>query len=358
MRHVFATLISLVIFTSVFLIGLLPRVLGIDVTQEEGGFSKVVNTPLEKEKGVSVLFFGDMMLDRHVALNMDRYGNEYPFLYTAELFKSADFVVANAEGVFSVNDSVTKGVEHAPLRFTFATSTLPQLYALGVSALSQANNHNADFGRSASTYSHDAIVGAGIKVFGDFWNEEVGPVYLEKEGQKIALIGFNEFSYTGTASVEKAIREAVEQGAFVVVFPHWGAEYSQDISTLQKTYAHRFIDSGADLVVGAHPHVVEPIEIYKGKAIFYSLGNFIFDQYQPHTQEALGIRVTLYKERTDFTVIPLTLSIGQAKVAEGEVRDTILNFLKTASSTSALVKESIDMGLFSLPEINTQNLIY
>ena len=75
----------------------------------------------------TILFLGDLMLDRHVALKMDKFDVEYPFAPIQEFLKSSNFVVANAEGVFGSNVSITKGVENAPLRFTFSTSTLPFL---------------------------------------------------------------------------------------------------------------------------------------------------------------------------------------------------------------------------------------
>ena len=90
----------------------------------------------------------------------------------------------------------------------------------------------------------------------------------------------------------------------MVVFSHWGVEYSPASTDSMKSLAHQFIDAGADLVVGSHPHVIEPMEIYNGKRIYYSLGNFIFDQYfNEDVRNGLGVTVRINKEtkQMDFS---------------------------------------------------------
>lgn len=200
--------------------------------------------------------------------------------------------------------------------------------------------------------SHEAIGKTGILPFGDYWNETVGPVYMEKNGQKIALVGFNEFSYRNIEHVDEAIKVAKANGAYTIVFPHWGIEYSQGVSAKQREWAHRFVDDGADVVIGAHPHVVEPIELYNGSPIFYSLGNFIFDQYQPHTREALAVTISLKNQMQTFTLNPLVLTVGQTSLASEGERGAMLDFLSTAPETSDTLRSSIEVGAFSLNRRN------
>jgi poly-gamma-glutamate synthesis protein (capsule biosynthesis protein) len=351
MRYLPTILISSALALTIVSLGVIPHFLKADTDSSVASTATFV-VPVKKQNTIEILFLGDLMLDRHVALKMDSNGVEYPFLLIKDFLKSADFVVANAEGVFSDNTSITKGVANAPLRFTFATSTLPMLKALGFTAFSQANNHNADFGAGASASSHEAIGKTGILPFGDYWNETVGPVYMEKNGQKIALVGFNEFSYRNIEHVDEAIKVAKANGAYTIVFPHWGIEYSQGVSAKQREWAHRFVDDGADVVIGAHPHVVEPIELYNGSPIFYSLGNFIFDQYQPHTREALAVTISLKNQMQTFTLNPLVLTVGQTSLASEGERGAMLDFLSTAPETSDTLRSSIEVGAFSLNRRN------
>jgi poly-gamma-glutamate synthesis protein (capsule biosynthesis protein) len=127
---------------------------------------------------------------------------------------------------------------------------------------------------------------------------------------------------------------------FLVVFPHWGIEYQITASARQQELAHEFVDAGADLVIGAHPHVVEPVELYRGKAIFYSLGNFVFDQGLSFwTEHGLAVQVILHQDgRKDFKLIPTVLNKAEVSVAT-----------TTEEITKVLQVAGIESGEFSLP---------
>jgi hypothetical protein len=108
---------------------------------------------------------------------------------------------------------------------------------------------------------------------------------------------------------------------------------------------HTFVDAGADLVIGAHPHVVQPIEVYKDKAIFYSLGNFIFDQNISFaTEHGLAVNVEWDDEKTLFTLLPTTILKGEVEIADPQDSRKVLelvtkdqNFLSNNIS-SAIIK--------------------
>jgi poly-gamma-glutamate synthesis protein (capsule biosynthesis protein) len=98
-------------------------------------------------------------------------------------------------------------------------------------------------------------------------------------GLILGLVNFNQFiGENYPQKTIEAIWQAKKDSSFVVVYAHWGDEYSP-ITEYQKSLAHSFIDAGADLIVGSHPHIIQETENYMGKNIYYSLGNFIFDQY-------------------------------------------------------------------------------
>ncbi|MEQ1666048.1 MAG: CapA family protein, partial [Bdellovibrionales bacterium] len=105
------------------------------------------------------------------------------------------------------------------------------------------------------------------------------------------------------------VKKLKAENDLVVVNIHWGTEYLLTANANQKLIAHKLIDSGADVIFGHHPHVVEPVEIYKGKAIFYSLGNFVFDQNFGDTTTGLGVGVEFSKDKTTFTLYPYKLKL-------------------------------------------------
>ncbi len=142
----------------------------------------------------------------------------------------------------------------------------------------------------------------------------------------LPFIGYNQFAVDGGSSSTTiaAIREARLQNAFVIVYPHWGDEYNLGATQLQVALGHKFIDAGADAVLGAHPHVVEPMEIYKGKAIFYSMGNFIFDQHwDENVTHGLAVEITLAKNEVSYRTIPYVIHNSQPEQT-GEIKSFVL----------------------------------
>ncbi|HFC36337.1 MAG TPA: hypothetical protein ENJ49_01525, partial [Candidatus Moranbacteria bacterium] len=137
---------------------------------------------------------------------------------------------------------------------------------------------------------------------------------------------------------------------FIVVYSHWGREYKLVNSERQQKLAHQFIDAGADLIIGAHPHVVQPIEIYKNKAIFYSLGNFVFDQYfSDNVRSILGVGVLLENKKIKFTLIPLfKRKNGELEWMTGEQQKNFLQNLSERSVANDNVKKEIVKGEFDL----------
>lgn len=272
---------------------------------------------------VTILAFGDLMLDRTVRDALEQNGPQYPFADITQLLADHDIVIANAEGVFTANKSVSQ-LNHGDLRFTFATETLPVLKSLGFSALSQANNHALDFGQGGLQFSKDAIVQNGMLPFGDPLNQNPGPVYITVRGETVALVGYMELFNPGASSTLTAIAQAHERGAFTVVYPHWGEEYNLGTTTAQTQLAHSFIDAGADAVLGSHPHVVEPVEIYKGKPVFYSMGNFVFDQrWNEAVSRGLAVEISLTKDTVSYRTVPFLIVDAQPTPA-GQVSNFVL----------------------------------
>jgi len=271
--------------------------------------------PKKESIPVKILAFGDMMLDRKVREQINKNGPEYPFVLIKDFLQGNDVVVANAEGPFTHNKSLTLGKKDAPLAFTFDPAILPTLKKLGFTLLDQANNHTLNFGVAGLQESTSSIEKAGLNWFGDPRNKEVKPYIAEIDNEKIAFIGYNEFAYQGFDNILQAIKNAKKDASFIVVYSHWGDEYKLLPNPSQQKSAHAFIDAGADVVFGAHPHVVQTIEKYNNKMIFYSLGNFIFDQpANSSTGRGLAVRISLAPDSVTYDLFPILIAKQQASL--------------------------------------------
>lgn len=228
---------------------------------------------------VHLLFGGDMLFDRAVRNTIDKKGGEYIFSCIDSKLADADVVVANLEGPITSNGSVsatsTSGDKFNML-FTMPTSTASLLAAHRIGMVNLGNNHIMNFKRAGVLSTIAALDGAQVEHFGDPIYDNV--VNKETDGVKFTLINYNEFGGKASSTIAH-IHEARAAGMLPIVYTHWGIEYATTSTTTQQKLAHQFIDEGAEIVIGSHPHVVQEHERYHGKYIYYSLGNFIFDQY-------------------------------------------------------------------------------
>lgn len=261
-------------------------------------FSFIYTTPpREKEiPSVSVVVVGDIMLDRNVRNIINKKGFEYFFKGVEELISSADIAVGNLEGPFTPYPSRTASLQSKELVFTFDPELAPKLATLGFDALGLANNHSLNFGHEGLSMTRSYLNQAGILYYGDPQNGEELSTVISRNGVRIAFIGFHEFSYMNLENVYKEIEYLRPLVDIIIVNPHWGLEYKTEPTSHMVEWAHAFIDRGADAVIGAHPHIIASIEEYRGKRIYYSLGNFAFDQYFSEvTMKGLAIRLHISK---------------------------------------------------------------
>ena len=153
------------------------------------------------------------------------------------------------------------------------------------------------------------------------------------------------YSSYDSADAQKRIENARKNGSdFVIVAMHFGNEYSTSLNADQTKIAHELIDFGADTVVGAHPHVPQGIEMYNGKAIFYSLGNFMFDLANPATVSDYMIKLDLVNNTCQCTVYPIYIS-NYLPVFMGESQGDAM--LKGLSPQCSEMKIENGVGKFS-----------
>lgn len=272
--------------------------------------------PPEPEPDPSILFVGDIMLDRSVAKHAHASSTVVLFAGVLDLFGAADANVANLEGSITTNPSIAQ-IDHTILRFTFDPDLAKEALApLKLSAVSLANNHAYDFGRDGFDMTQAHLRQWGIEPFGHPVNARDLSTVLDIRSKRFCLIGYHSLYDPSTAEVVAEIIRLRPECYRIMVFPHWGDEYEPTANAQQIASAHEFIDAGADLIIGAHPHVVQNVEEYKGKAIFYSLGNFMFDQnFSWATTHGLAVKVSFSEDSTRFALTPITIYGQEARIA-------------------------------------------
>ncbi len=250
----------------------------------------------KSEQQLSILVVGDIMLDRNVRNKINQIGFDEYFKGVKDLLGSASVTIGNLEGPFTTFPSKTASLKSQELVFTFDPALAPKLAGLGFDILGLANNHTYNFGKEGFEMTKKYITDADMYHYGDPNNKDGLSVMLERKGIIIGIVGFHEFSYMNFDKVLAEIDRLEPIVDVLIVTPHWGVEYQKEPTEKMKSWAHTWIDHGADVVIGAHPHVIGDIEEYNGKKIFYSLGNFVFDQYfSAETSEGLAVNIALTK---------------------------------------------------------------
>ncbi|MDP3900448.1 MAG: AmmeMemoRadiSam system protein B [bacterium] len=311
------------------------------------------------------LFFGDIMLDRHVKEVMNKNGGVDYLLHNLageenRFFQGIDLISANLEGAVIEN-----GAHSAPemaYDFAFDPADVAVLKNYNFNFFTISNNHILDQGQSGFTETQVNLDKLGFDYTGcpDKKVDDCSVKIIDVNGKKIAMLGYS--MVYGSLDEEKVtaqIAEVKNNSDLVIVNIHWGVEYESKHNLIQEKLAHQMIDSGADLIIGHHPHVVQDVEIYsprsrsgeagKNKPIFYSLGNFIFDQYfSRETQEGLSVGVNWGDDVFELALFPFYNEYSQARLMEGERREKWLEWLAKESIVEEEYKEQIKFGKINL----------
>lgn len=259
---------------------------------------------------VRMLFFGDLMLGRYVRTIIDKNGADSLFQKIRQeksYFDGyADLIIANLEGPI-----VSNPIYHSSgTTFGFHQSSADIIKKSGIQLVSLANNHTLDRGQKGLEETKKYLTDAGVEFFGDPILPVDKDVLVKNiRGETFAFVGLHDA--TRRLDEKKAaelIKKYDPKVDHIIVFIHWGIEYRDHPSERQQTLAHLFIDNGADLIIGHHPHWVQTHEKYRNTDIFYSLGNFIFDQYwSDKTQHGLAVEVEWTSSGTTAVELPLSL---------------------------------------------------
>lgn len=305
--------------------------------------SSVVSDAVKEKEYVpeKIIFVGDMMFDRAVEIYMHSAGFSYPVEQIKDFLAGFEFSVGNLEG--PINES-PREFSDTSLMFSFDKRIVESLNLGNFKVVSLANNHTLNTERAGLEETKEILKEAGVNFSGDPIECDADYSY-QRDG--ITFYSVN-VTYSSNCS-SKEIASWIEgikfynPESFLVVLAHWGIEYEPANSPVQEDLAHKMVDAGADLVIGSHPHVVQNVEIYKDKLIFYSLGNFIFDQYfSKETQEGLGVGVEMYPDKKVYTLYGFTNKMAQPQLMEEEENRLFLEQL--AEKSSEELKEGIRNG--------------
>lgn len=293
------------VIVAMFLPSLLPRTPQILRSIQDDTDYTLYATPsnFSIDSSVSLLFVGDIMLARGVEWRIGLNDLSYPLSNMAEYLSAPDLTIGNFEG--TIREKANQEIDG----FTFDTT--PAIAAMiadaGIDVVSLSNNHSDNYGATVLESTRDTISSLGMTPFGDPYNSENHIVRVIINDLPISFIGFHAFAEE-PESILSAITTEKASGNMVIIFPHWGNEYEFTPSIAQTEAAHLFVDAGADAIIGAHPHVIQTLELYRDIPIVYSLGNFLFDQdFSLETQQGLTLGFIIDDKSITLTFVPVSI---------------------------------------------------
>lgn len=299
------------------------------------------------DPGVTFLIGGDMMFGRMIAhtflkdgiwRSLDQLGDR--------VFWGTDARIINLEGPVS-DKPVPDNTQPNNLVFNFPPQTIDALEYLKVNVASQANNHSTNAGSNGLKTTRELLTRAGIQPLGGpFDTDIVRTVSIDGQNLSLKIIGVHTLS--SIPDLTPLIKQLkADPKNRILVFPHWGAEYQYHHTQSQATQAHAWIDAGADLVIGAHPHVIEDSELYNNRPIFYSLGNLLFDQtFSPETQQGLLIGGEFKTDGLHLFALPIQSNKLKPALMRGAAKKSILDPLYRPFEKQRLTSPAGDLLFF------------
>ncbi len=317
---------------------------------------------------ITIAAVGDLMLGGRAEPFLKQFGPDYPFRDMMPVLRTADLIAGNLESAISTHGTAVKNKT-----FTLRADPLAAraLKSAGIRVVSLANNHSMDFGPIALRDTLDALneneilyTGAGMDL-----EDARAPAIIKINGRTLAFLSYSltfplEFYASarqpGTAPgygdfVKADIEKVRPLADLVIVSFHWGAELLTAAKDYQIDLGHKAIDWGADVVLGHHPHVLQELEVYKGRLIAYSLGNFVFGSESNRTNFSMILLLT-FRGNTLVKVQAVPIDVNnyrvkyQPRVLKGKAADDVLSSLNAASLRfhTALTIED-DRGVLELP---------
>lgn len=304
--------------------------------------SLIFSHPDKLPASVSFTVGGDMMFDRLIQKNYpgDSLPRVLSRLRDSPPFTDTDAVLVNLEGPVSEKQLQSDSNPNR-LIFNFPPETVSALKNLGINGVSLANNHTANAGIKGLSYTRKILIQSGITPIGGPYSQDPMQIAtFSGISQNLVVIAVNTFTHpVDITSLVRQIKS--HQGNRVLVFPHWGVEYQNTHHSSQQKLAYSWIDAGADLIIGSHPHVVQDTEVYKNRPVVYSVGNLLFDQtFSSATQVGLIITGIFTARGLELSAVPVKSVNLSPEILSGPEKQTLLDrfyqpftpFLDTSST--------------------------
>lgn len=256
-----------------------------------------------------LLTTGDVMLGRSVhTQSLKERGLNYPFLKIQPILSAADIVLINLENPL-VNPCPNTD---SGMKFCAPTEAVSALQWAGIDVVNLANNHTQNYGQESYLSTIETLTKAGIKI-----SDSQRLSIIEKNKIKFGFMGFDMVTYPHQ-KFQEIISNFKKNVDVVIVSFHWGWEYSDRPNELQKRMAREAVNAGADIIIGHHPHVVQPIEVIDNAPIIYSHGNLIFDQpWSEATKKGIMVKFIFEGMKLkSYETIPIYMkNLGQPELA-------------------------------------------
>jgi len=262
------------------------------------------------DASLTILFTGDVLLDRGVRPVAEHKGVDYLFRDVNPMFREADAVVVNLEC------PLTDTISPINKKFIFRADSrwAKDLKKAGITHAAMANNHTNDQGRRGLVATNQHLMEAGITPlgYGCAYTEQLTPALIEKDGVKVALFnalllpienwcrldgkpGIAQPSEDELISVVEDYKHNNPETHIVAVL-HWGVEFQSQPTIRQRGLTHKLVDAGVEAIIGHHPHVLQSIDTIGSAPVFYSIGNFVFDQHKPQACKSMIASLTFGKD--------------------------------------------------------------
>ena len=304
---------------------------------------------LVPQSKAKILFVGDVLLARNVEFLLNSKGFDYSLKNTSAIFKDADFVVGNFESAILKNHKQTPSFVTT---FSVDAKFLPLLPKAKFTHFSLANNHALDYGQETFNNTQTKLNETGLSAFGHPQFVSSTSVTVIDIGEySVGILALNEvFSTLVWDDILTQLESLVNVSDYQIVYIHWGEEYTLRHNQKQELLAKKLIDNGVDAIIGHHPHVTQDIEVYNNKPIFYSLGNFLFDQYfSVDVQQGLAVTLHISTSSVEYELVPVSSEGARSQPYKMSTDQASIFLANLARRSSGDYVQNIKNGKLILP---------
>lgn len=282
---------------------LLALILTYLVVQLFNAFTANAQVVVTRDAKFTATMVGDMMFGRNVQKVVDSKGYDFLFRHVKPYLMASDYNTGNFENPILLRDESEYELPDKSIYLHAQPDVAPFLSSINFTTVNLANNHLMDYDVAGLNDTIDTFNATETAAIGGGLNKyQSGQIhYADYNGYTVATIGTTDVGYqwgfstnhqagankTRLTDLLPIVKEAQAGADLVIVHSHWGVEYDSSPNPRQKEIGRALVDAGADIIVGHHSHTLQPVEIYKGKVIFYSLGNFVFDQGWTKTKDSV-----------------------------------------------------------------------